>query len=114
MPLSEGGASYVESIKNLGGNPENPFIIFEETKELYAKRAEELKEIVTKKHALRAAWAKENPELAKKLDFFFSGKTNVNWDAIVQKPNQSTRAASATVLGELAKRSEEHTSELQS
>ena len=106
MPLSEGGASYVESIKNLGGNPENPFVIFEETKALYAKRAEELNAIVTQKYAAKAKWAKENPELAKKLEFFFSGKAIVNWDAIVQKPNQSTRAASATVLGELAKQVE--------
>ena len=106
MPLSEGGASYIESIKHLGGNPENPFVIFDDTKALYAKRAEELKDIVAKKHAAKAVWAKENPELAKKLEFFFSGKTNVNWDAIVQKPNQSTRAASATVLGELAKQVE--------
>ena len=106
MPLSEGGASYAESIKNLGGNPENPFVIFEETKALYAKRAEELNAIVTEKYAAKAKWDKENPELAKKLEFFFSGKTNVNWDAIVQKPNQSTRAASATVLGELAKQVE--------
>ncbi|HEY5592980.1 MAG TPA: transketolase [Paludibacter sp.] len=106
MPLSEGGASYTESIKNLGGNPENPFVIFEETKALYAKRAGELTKIVARKQAAKAIWAKENPELAKKLDFFFSGKTNVNWDAIVQKPNQSTRAASATVLGELAKQVE--------
>jgi transketolase len=103
MPLSEGGASYVESIKNLGGNPENPFVIFEETKSLYAKRAIELNEIVAKKITLHENWAKANPELAKKLDFFFSGRTNVNWDAIVQKPNQSTRAASATVLGVIAK-----------
>ena len=103
MPLSEGGASYTESIKNLGGNPENPFVIFEETKSLYSKRADELKDCVAKKKILHENWAKANPELAKKLDFFFSGKTNVNWDAIVQKPNQSTRAASATVLGVLAK-----------
>src|ERR1035437_6036530 len=106
MPLSDGGASFGETIKNLGGDPENSFVIFEETKALYAKRAEELKEIVAKKYAAKAVWAKENPELAKKMDFFFSGKTNVNWDAIVQKPNQSTRAASATVLGELAKQVE--------
>jgi len=105
-PLSESGASYVESIKHLGGNPDNPFVIFEETKALYAKRAEELNGIVSKKYAAKAVWAKENPELAKKLDFFFSGKTNINWDAVVQKPNQSTRAASATVLGELAKQVE--------
>jgi len=106
MPLSEGGASYVESIKNLGGNPENPFVIFEETKALYAKRAEELKDIAAKKQAAKAEWAKANPELAVKLDFFFSGKTNMNWDAVVQKPGQATRAASATVLGELAKQVE--------
>jgi len=107
MPLGECGASYAESIKNLGGNSENPFVIFEETKALYAKRALELDEIVAKKQAAKAAWAKQNPELAKKMDFFFSGKTpNVNWDAIVQKPNQSTRTASATVLGELAQQVE--------
>ncbi len=107
MPLGESGASYAESIKNLGGNTENPFVLFEETKALYAKRAEELAEIVARKQAAKSEWAKANPELAAKLDFFFSGKTpNVNWDAVVQKPNQSTRAASATVLAELAKQVE--------
>jgi len=107
MPLGECGASYAESIKNLGGNPENPFVLFEETKALYAKRAEELAAIVAVKQAAKAAWAKENPALAEKMDFFFSGKTPViNWDAVVQKPNQATRAASATVLAELAKQVE--------
>lgn len=107
MPLSECGASYAESIKNLGGNPENPFVLFPETVELYAKRAEELKGIVAKKMEAKAAWEKANPELATKMDFFFSGKTPViNWDAVVQKPGQATRAASATVLAELAKQVE--------
>ena len=106
MPLSECGASFDESIKNLGGDPKNPFVIFEETKALYAKRAAELEKIVAEKYAAKEAWAKANPELAAKMEFFFSGKTNVNWDAIVQKPGQATRAASATVLGELAKQVE--------
>lgn len=107
MPLSEGGASYTESIKNLGGNPENPFVIFDETKELYAKRAVELTEIVAIKQAVKAAWAKENPALAKKMEIFFSGKAPVvNWDAVVQKSGQATRAASATVLAQLAKQVE--------
>jgi len=106
-PLGESGASFEESIKNLGGNPENPFVLFEETKALYAKRAEELAGIVAEKQAAKAAWAKVNSELAQKLELFFSGKApKVNWDAVVQKPNQSTRAASATVLGELAKQVE--------
>lgn len=107
MPLSEGGASYVESVKNLGGNPENPFVIFEETKALYAKRAAELETIVAAKYAAKAEWAKANPELAAKLETFFSGKAPiVNWDAVIQKPGQATRAASATVLAELAKQVE--------
>jgi len=106
MPLSECGASYAESIKVLGGDPENAFVLFEETKALYAKRAAELETIVAAKYAAKAEWAKANPELAAKLELFFSGKTNVNWDAVVQKPGQATRAASATVLAELAKQVE--------
>ena len=107
MPLGECGASYAESIKNLGGNPENPFVLFEETQALYSKRAEELAAIVATKQAAKAAWAKANPELAAKMELFFSGNTPaINWDAVIQKPNQATRAASATVLGELAKQVE--------
>ena len=106
MPLGEAGACFEKSIKNLGGNPENPFVIFEETKALYAKRAEELAVIAAEKQAEQKAWAKANPALAEKLAIFFSGKTNVNWEAIVQKANQSTRGASAVVLGELAKQVE--------
>ena len=107
MPLGECGASYEESIKNLGGNPENPFTLFAETKALYAKRAEELKAIVANKQASKAAWAKANPSLATKMEIFFSGNAPiVNWDAVIQKPGQATRAASATVLAELAKQVE--------
>jgi transketolase len=106
MPLGEAGASYEESIKNLGGNPENPFVIFPETEELYGKRSQELRKIVADKYAAEKEWAIKNPALAEKLAFFFSGKNNVNWDAVVQKPNQSTRGASAVVLAELAKQVE--------
>lgn len=98
-----GGDAYVNTIKNLGGNPENPFTIFPEVAELYAKRAEELKKIVADKYAAKAEWAKANPEKAAKLAEFFSGKApKVNWDAIEQKSGGATRAGSATVLGALA------------
>ncbi len=98
-----GGDAYVNTIKNLGGNPETPFTIFPEVAELYAKRAEELKKIVADKYAAKAEWAKANPEKAAKLAEFFSGKApKVNWDAIEQKAGGATRAGSATVLGALA------------
>ena len=98
-----GGEAYINTIKNLGGNPEDPFTIFPEVAELYAKRAEDLKKIVAEKYAAKAEWAKENPELAAKLAEFFSGKApKVNWVAIQQKADVATRAASAVVLGALA------------
>lgn len=98
-----GGDAYVNTIKNLGGNPEDPFVIFTEVAELYAKRREDLKKIVAEKYAAKEEWAKENPEKAAKLAEFFAGKApKVNWKAIEQKPDGATRAGSATVLGALA------------
>ncbi|HIZ01760.1 MAG TPA: transketolase [Candidatus Bacteroides merdipullorum] len=98
-----GGDAYVNTIKNLGGDPENPFVIFPEVAELYARRAEELRKIVAERHTAQAEWAKANPELAAKLEQFFAGKApQVDWAAITQKPDAATRAASATVLSALA------------
>ncbi len=103
MPLSEGGASYEKTIQNLGGNPENPFVIFPEVEELYAKRKAELVKIAAEKKAQQAAWEKENPELAKKLTSFFSKEApKVDFAAIAQKADQATRAASSTVLATFA------------
>ena len=36
-----GGDAYINTIKNLGGDVDNPFQLFEETKEIYAKRRQE-------------------------------------------------------------------------
>ena len=98
-----GGDAYINTIKNLGGDPENPFVIWPEVAELYARRTEELKGIVAQQHAIKAEWAKANPEKAAKLEQFFSGKApQIDWSAVQQKPNSATRAGSATVLGVLA------------
>lgn len=98
-----GSDAYKNTIKNLGGDAENPFVIFPEAAELYAARAEELKYIVADKNADKEKWAKANPELAAKMEEFFSGKApKVAWEAIEQKAGAATRNASATVLGALA------------
>ena len=98
-----GGDAYINTIKNLAGDPENPFVIWPEVAELYAKRTEELKGIVAQQHAIKAEWAKANPEKAAKLEQFFSGKApQIDWSTVQQKPNSATRAGSATVLGVLA------------
>ncbi len=98
-----GGDAYINTMKNLGADPEHPFQIFPEVKELYAKRAEELKKIVAERYAKKAAWAKENPEKAQQLADWFSGKApQIDWSLVQQKAGAATRGASATVLGVLA------------
>lgn len=98
-----GGDAYINTINNLGGDPKNPFQIFPEVAELYAARREELKAIVAERYAAKAEWAKAHPELAAKMEFWFSNQApKINWKAIEQKAGAATRAASATVLGVLA------------
>ena len=98
-----GGDAYVNTIKNLGGDLDNPFQIFSEVKELYAKRNEELKGIVAKRHAEEEEWAKANPEKVELMKSWFSGNApKIDWSSLVQKEGSATRAASAACLGVLA------------
>ena len=98
-----GGDAYINTMKSLGADPENPFVIFPEVQELYAKRKEELKKIVAERNAQKEAWAKVNPEKAALLKEWFSGNApKVDWSACVQKEGAATRAASAACLGVLA------------
>ena len=99
-----GGNAYVNTIKNLGGDPENPFVIFDDVKQLYADRQAELRQIVAARRAEEAEWEKQNPEKAAQMKEWFSGKApQVDWTKVVQKPGSATRAASAACLAELAK-----------
>ena len=98
-----GGDAYKKTITNLGGDAENPFVIFDDVKELYARRAEELKKIVAERKAEEAAWAQANPEKAAAQAEWFSGKApKVDWTKVQQKSGDATRNASAAVLSVLA------------
>ena len=98
-----GGDAYINTIKNLGGDVENPFVIYDDVAELYAKRNAELKEIAAKRQEIEKQWAAENPEKAAKMAEWFSGKApNIDWSNLVQKPNSPTRVASAACLGVLS------------
>lgn len=102
-----GGDAYTNTVKNLGGDVENPFVVFDQVKELYANRNAELREIVKGRHAEEAEWRKQNPELAAKMDDWFSGNApKVDWSQLVQKRDAATRAASAACLGVLAQQVE--------
>ena len=98
-----GAEAYQKTIVNLGGNPNEPFVVYPEVKKLYAKRNEELREIVAKRHQEENEWAKNNPQLAAQMKEWFSGNApKVDWSTLTQKPDGATRVASAACLGLLA------------
>lgn len=101
-PLGDG--AYINTVKNLGGNPDDPFKIQPEVQKLYDDRQAELRKIVAKRHEEEKAWASENPEKAEQLKTWFSGKApKIDWTKVVQKPGVATRNASSACLSELAK-----------
>ena len=105
QPLSAAGADFAATLRNLGADPENPFVIFDDVRKLYDDRRAELRKIVAERRAEQAAWEAANPELAAELKTFLEGKLPaIDWRAIPHKPNIASRAASADVLGVLAEK----------
>ena len=103
-PLSKSGADYAKTIEHLGGNPENPWIVFPEVAELYKQRADEQRKLVANRKQAIDEWSKQNPEAMQRLQEFIDGKApRVDYAAIEHKPGIATRAASANVLATLAK-----------
>lgn len=103
-PLSKSGADYASTIANLGGDPENPWVVFDEVKALYEQRREELRRIVSERRAAHKTWADANPALAATLNDYLSGRLpELDYKDVAHKPGIATRAASANILGYLAK-----------
>ncbi|MCD6200246.1 MAG: transketolase [Bacteroidales bacterium] len=103
MPLSKAGADFKKTVENLGGDPDNPFMIFPEVSDFYSKVLKEKREYAEWKKEEQARWEKANPELAEKWNRYFSGALpKLDFSEINQKENIATRAASGTVLGWLA------------
>jgi transketolase len=107
MPVSEAGGSYEKSLLNLGGNPEDPFRIFDDVKQHY-------KEVLEDKINTAAAWAKRKSEWAstngdhdKKIQSYYAGTVpDIDYAEIVQKEGSATRAASAAILSLFASKIE--------
>lgn len=99
-----GGDAYRNTITNLGGNPDEPFVIFPEVAALYDARLKELESIVAARYEEEKAWASQNSEKAAQLKDWFAGKLpKIDWNSIQQKPNDATRNASSACLTLLAK-----------
>lgn len=98
-----GGDAFINTVRNLGGDPDQPFRIFPEVAELYVKRAEELEKISAERYAEEKVWAEANPGKAAQLAEWFSGNApRIDWSNCAQKENDATRNASAACLGVLA------------
>ena len=94
-----GGDAYINTVKNLGGDPEQPFVIRPEVAEMYRQRTEELRKKVEGLHREEQEWAAANPEKAAKLKDWFDRKLpEIPWESIEQKPNSPTRNGSAKCL----------------
>ncbi len=107
MPLSEAGASFKKTIENLGGNADNPFVQFEDVKEFWDKINAEKRKHVKEYNEQLKKWEAENPELAQKFEFFYSGKVSeIDFSAIEQKKDIASRAASGTLLAHFAEKVE--------
>ncbi len=103
MPLSEAGASFEKTIANLGGDPENPFVIFPGVEAAYKKILDRKRRDVVERRKQQADWEKANPDLAEKYSTFLEGHLpELNFAAIPQKPGAPTRGASGAVLAAMA------------
>ncbi len=107
QPLTAAGADFAATVANLKGDPENPFKIFSESREVYANRAIELKRWAREMAQTEQAWRSANKELARKLDYFLSGQVpEIDCNKLEIKSDIATRAASASMLGIYAERVE--------
>ncbi|MBO7301074.1 MAG: transketolase [Tidjanibacter sp.] len=107
QPISAAGADLKKTIENLGGDSENPFVIFPEVKALYDARREELRTWAAGRKEVERKWREENPELGAKLDLFLSGKTpEIDYSKIEYAANAATRNTTATVLSAFAEQIE--------
>jgi transketolase len=104
MPLGEAGASFKKSMANLGADPENPFVVFPEVAEYWAKLKEEKTQAAREQKEAQKQWENKNLDLAKKLKSFIEREVPAfDYKSIEQKANVATRAASGNALGHFAK-----------
>jgi len=98
-----GGDAYINTIKNLGGDPENPFVIREQVRQMYDDRKADLRKIVAARRAEEKEWELANPEKAAQLKDWMANKLpTIPWETIEQKPNSPTRNGSSVCLSLLS------------
>lgn len=107
QPLTAAGADIAATVRNLGGDPEQPFAVFDESREVFAERREALRAWAARQAEIEKSWRQEHKELSRKLDQFLSGKLpEIDYHSVEVKADGATRAASAAVLSVFAEKIE--------
>jgi transketolase len=102
-PLGKSNASFPDTIKHLGGDPDQPFAVFADVAEHYKVALDEKRADVAEQAKVEAAWRASNPGLAAKMDDFYDGVLpELDWHGIALGENEATRNASSKVLGYMA------------
>ncbi len=103
MPLSKAGASFEKTVENLGGDPSDPFKVFDDVKKFWDQVNENKRKAARARDEEFNSWASSNPEQAEKLAGFMECRLpEIDFSDIEQKEGVATRAASGTVLAYLA------------
>lgn len=103
QPLTAAGASTDATVKNLGGDPAEPFKIFPEVAAAIEARKEELRKEVAEWKKAKAAWDAANPELSATLKEWLAGNApKVDLTGLELKEGVATRVTTGTILGRLA------------
>ncbi len=105
QPLSKTDADIPATISYLGGDPENPFAIFDQVKTYYQGILEEKRELAARRRAKENSWRAAHPDMSRKLNLELKEeRPQLDWSKIEQKQGVSTRVSGATVLSWLADR----------
>jgi len=103
QPISKAGASFLKTVANLGGDPSNPFEVFDDVAMYFVEVLKRKKAEAQSRYESEFNWRKANPQRAEVLDSWLKGELPlVDWRSISFKPGLSTREASGLVLSELA------------
>jgi transketolase len=102
-PLGKSKASFELTVKNLGGNPKNPFTVFSDVKKYYKSVLDQKRKEAKAFNKEYAKWEKSNTEKAATLRGYINGDLpSLSFDQVVLANNDATRNASSRVLSYLA------------
>lgn len=99
QPISKAGADVALTLRSLGADPQNPFVIFDDVKEFYNQVLQKKATLARQAKEAEKAWAQTHPELAARWKAWLEKKRpDLPWNDIVLKTKAATRVSSAEML----------------